>query len=413
MATFKSIEAPENASRFLEILEGAGGIYVPEFVGETTRYVPGQFQHVKSIWTKEFGVELARRIPLEVTIIVGVSPGRLRRAIPNSLLATVDVVHFNSPDRLRELVALGKKIYDFFSPCYGFVELPWLPSLGAVFRPDLGLPGWGWATWLGPEYDDLVKLSSVEGLLTESMPDGGRLIVCGWPSDVSIPDAFCRQTYENVVRQLDPELFQPQAASVHHITRSGSTQDLFTDVINHVLKAQHPETRRPNLPKFRYRDDSEASAADVGYRVADEERIGFEGFTRTPGVREILDRREPASVRGMPNNGFGGVVQFEGLTAEEAARLLQLLPTKHAEVSQESSPNFAEMVALGQRFPRVRFFGYRVLPGRADERICIEGFYIPGEDATPEVIAEVRELHADELKWVELEGETFLYAWWD
>lgn len=411
MSTFKPIRTPENASRFLEILGEVGGIYVPEFVGEASRYEPGRFQPLQSAWVEKRGLQLRRRHPLEVEIIIGVTPERQRGVVPNNLLVSIDARHFTSVDRLRELVVLGKKIYNFLSPCYGFVQLPWLPELAAVFRPDLGLPGWGWVTWLGPEYDELVRLAPVDGLDTESMPDGGRLFVCGWPNDASVLDEYCRQTHENVVRRLDPDLLQTRSARGRHVTR-GSKEELFTGVALHILRGEVSETRSPKLPQYRYRDN-QSTAAGAGGSAVSMTRIGFEEFTRTPEVRAILDKREPESTHGFPNDGAGGMIRFEELTAEEAKRLLDMLPAEQANTGQDHSPTFREMVALGERHPRIRFSGYRIVPERPDERISIDGFYLPAEDATPDVVAEIEAYHPDELEWEGREGRTFLRAWWD
>jgi hypothetical protein len=129
-------------------------------------------------------------------------------------------------------------------------------------------------------------------------------------------------------------------------------------------------------------------------------------FTRTAEVRAVLDPHE--------NGGQAcdrQVVWFDGLTLAEAQRLLALMPPEQARDRQNCAPSFAEMVALGARYPDMRFHGYRVDPSRSDERVTLEGFYIPvefGED----VLAEVRYL-PDEWDEITIDGRPYFRAWWD
>ena len=47
MVSYRHIECLEEASRFLGILEHAGGIYVPEVIGDKERYKPGDTRQVE------------------------------------------------------------------------------------------------------------------------------------------------------------------------------------------------------------------------------------------------------------------------------------------------------------------------------------------------------------------------------
>lgn len=130
------------------------------------------------------------------------------------------------------------------------------------------------------------------------------------------------------------------------------------------------------------------------------------GFTRSPGVRALLDPHECRWAA-----AGNDVVQFDELTAAEARRLLMLLPPEQAHDRQNCAPSFAEMVELGERYPGILFHGYRVDPGRSDERVTLEGFYVPvahGED----ILAGVR-YPPDEWHEVGIDGQRYYRAWWD
>jgi hypothetical protein len=130
------------------------------------------------------------------------------------------------------------------------------------------------------------------------------------------------------------------------------------------------------------------------------------GFTRTAEVRAVLD---PHECNGL--EGDRQVVRFDELTQAEAQRLLALMPPEQARDRQNLAPSFADMVALGARYPGMLYHGYRVDPSRADERVTLEGFHVPvefGED----VLAEVRYL-PDEWDAVTVEGRPYFRAWWD
>lgn len=133
------------------------------------------------------------------------------------------------------------------------------------------------------------------------------------------------------------------------------------------------------------------------------ERREPQGFTRTPEVRAILDRYEC-------RDESGGIVDFEGLTVDDAIRLLERLPGWQELERQNESPTFGEMVRLGMKYPGTLFFGYRVVPEREDERIQLEGFLLPKEFAHHWFVEEIEErLKPDEsCSW----GDHWRF-WWD
>ncbi len=152
---------------------------------------------------------------------------------------------------------------------------------------------------------------------------------------------------------------------------------------------------------------------------------GPKGFTRTDEIRELLDPLEvpdwdesldEAEVVDLDEldeeEGWGAdIVRFDGLTVEAARRLLALMPPKQALMRQNFAPSFLEMAALGERCPGLLFHGYRVPACREDERVTIEGFYVPA-DCAAEVLAMLIVM-PDEWGEVEIEGQPYFRAWWD
>jgi hypothetical protein len=149
-----------------------------------------------------------------------------------------------------------------------------------------------------------------------------------------------------------------------------------------------------------------------------------EGFTQRPEVLDILENRIPAQQYGYPNTG--DLRHFGGLTVAQAKELLTLLPPAQADDQQNYSPSFKEFVELGEQYPEMTFHGYVVGPERSDERITIEGFYLPLWTSDRVPIDLVR-LGADEFDiiapdsgyWERVGLETYpaygnvLRAWWD
>lgn len=130
------------------------------------------------------------------------------------------------------------------------------------------------------------------------------------------------------------------------------------------------------------------------------------GFTRTAAMRAVLDPHECPWPEGDRQ-----VVRFDALTQAEAQRLLALMPPEQARDRQNCAPSFAEMAALGARYPGMLYHGYRVDPGRADERVTLEGFYVPSEFGE-DVLAQVR-YPPDEWDEMTIGGKPYFRAWWD
>lgn len=209
MVTFKPIGSPDHARRFLGVLERAGGIYIPDFLGDDrTSYAQHNLRQLDSAWASGVPVSLGRENPVVVTLTQVVQRGDTKTNPPSYCHLTVDMSHFATKGELEELLGLGNDLYDFFSPCYGFVRLSWMPELQATALPVRGLPGWGWATWLGPEYDDLVRLRPSHDLAVQPMPDGGRLFLLPYPEQPAVADSHCLEAHRRVILDIDHRLFQ-------------------------------------------------------------------------------------------------------------------------------------------------------------------------------------------------------------
>lgn len=134
------------------------------------------------------------------------------------------------------------------------------------------------------------------------------------------------------------------------------------------------------------------------------------GYTRDPAIRAILDRHE---VLGGSDPEEGQIVHFDGLTFDDAIRLMEHLPAWHLKQRQNESPTIREMIQLGFRFAGITFHGYRVPPDRDDERISFEGFQIPKSETNPSEIEQLyRQLSPDLLLDQMDDGDTWNF-WWD
>jgi hypothetical protein len=130
------------------------------------------------------------------------------------------------------------------------------------------------------------------------------------------------------------------------------------------------------------------------------------GFTETPEVREIMSKYQT-------DKAYGGIVTFEGLTVNDAARLLELLPEFQKEDKQNDSPSFEEFVELGKDYPSMTFHGYRVTSERSDERITIEGFCCPTKDVTKKDLGFFAGMHSDEYDVLGEGDQEYVRLWWD
>lgn len=217
MAGYKPLWEPEHGRAFLEILQRAGQVYVPEIgEGPRTKYRPIDPDTLVRAWSRETSIVFRRRRPFEVDTYVTIDLRDREEGVPPRSWATtdfstyVDAAYFSTPAQLDELLGLGSALYDFFSPYYGFIVLPWMRKLASVIFPDQGIPGLGWATWLGPEYDDLVQFPPLEGVSVQPMANGGRLIVLPRPRRVEEPDEAVQRALDSLLSHIDPLVFQAE-----------------------------------------------------------------------------------------------------------------------------------------------------------------------------------------------------------
>jgi hypothetical protein len=91
---------------------------------------------------------------------------------------------------------------------------------------------------------------------------------------------------------------------------------------------------------------------------------------------------------------------FDGLNADGLAEILAAAPHL-ADQTQNDSPSMAEFLALGRKYPGLRFHGYVIGQERTDERVSVEGWV--GRE-TPNICAD-EGLRPDEISRTR--------AWWD
>lgn len=135
----------------------------------------------------------------------------------------------------------------------------------------------------------------------------------------------------------------------------------------------------------------------------------MEYIAKTKGKSSLPEALEIMKEFEIPGDGFGGILNFEGMTPEAAAKLVEL-GAMDPEQEQNSSPSIAGFIELAKEYKGMTFFGYRVLPPRGDERISIEGFRVPAASVSrKQLLSIANNLAPDELD--EEDGE--LRAWWD
>lgn len=127
------------------------------------------------------------------------------------------------------------------------------------------------------------------------------------------------------------------------------------------------------------------------------------GKSSSPEAIKIMKKYEPRH-----SDGFGGIVNFQGMTPEDAMKLVAMGAMDPAE-TQNASPSIHEFIQMSQKFPGMTFHGYRVYPDRNDERISIEGFNVPSQSVSRQALIELAKLGPDELD----EQNGVLRAWWD
>lgn len=254
MISFRPLEIPADPRRLLNLLVEAGGVYAPEIIGDHERYRHGDVPQLERNWIEEgsfAGFLFKRKRPIEVNIVLTFVSEDLRRQGPHDIFVSIDGAYFDSMKRLAELVDLGNTVYDLLLPCYGFIELPWMPTLKASTIPDRGFPGWGWATWLGPEYDTIIRFPPLVDVNVNSTSDGGRLIQLPYPESFAAPDPQCMEAHAEICHYIDDRVFQTPITGDSVDPHSMS---LSSDERTNGATGQDVPKREVLLPKFRFRD---------------------------------------------------------------------------------------------------------------------------------------------------------------
>jgi hypothetical protein len=407
LVTFKPLDVDAIAEPFVRALLDAGDIYVPERYEAPRRRQPRFEPEKLKPWSQFWSGDSMNRVFLgrrrrqaEMTVVFGIA-GKTPTPLPSNLSIYVDASYYDPPGRILSFVGLGTKFYDLLSPYYAHLQIPHMPIVGPTGIPDLGFPGFGWATWLGPEYEPLIQIPPADTVSIVELADGGRLVTLCLPERISLPDVRCLQGHHHVMSHAAEDILQP---------RVRSPQDLL-----HWFQRHDGSDGPKRLPKYRFVAEGPHLRLSTDRHDATHERyFGPLGFTRKPEIRAILDRLESRTIPGTPGHGSDGTSRFEGLAAQGARELLAHVTLENANFRLENTgPTLRELVALGERYPSILFFGYRVAPERPDERIVLEGFYIPKEEVKPGDIRSLNELMPDELGWVSRRRRKWLRVWWD
>lgn len=412
--TFRSRLDPNHFIDLCQILERHGEAFVPEVIERNqrtrhrsrVRYRIGDPQILRSRWVIP-GVMLRSPKPYRTLSFVKLAQDREHRTgMPTHFIMFGDVQFFDAHLSLSKLVSLGNALYEFFSPFYGFIELPWLQSGGWQGQPLRGYPGLAWANWLGPEYAELFPLVQNSGVIVQHFGDGGRLVCLPNPRDVVSADDDLLRLRDSLQGGWPTEaLQQPVKTPPAGLDLQGLGE--------WFAQSLAPGPRLGDnriLPRFRFIDEAGGWLEESHEPTP---RYGPEGFTRVSSVREILDPLESDQVYAFEYNA--GAVYFVGLTPAAARRLMEILPPEQRQDCLEASPTFEDFVRLGERYPMIRLFGYRIVPEQDDERVTIQGLMVSKDELPRSLIAELRRQYPtpEFARWDTREGKKVLVVKWD
>ena len=86
---------------------------------------------------------------------------------------------------------------------------------------------------------------------------------------------------------------------------------------------------------------------------------------------------------GRYENGFAGLVHFDGVDQAAARRLLDSMPAAALDDSHNHAPKARRLLRAAAENPNVRLGGYVVPPGRRDERVSFDSMTVFIETADP------------------------------
>jgi hypothetical protein len=129
---------------------------------------------------------------------------------------------------------------------------------------------------------------------------------------------------------------------------------------------------------------------------------GPRGFTR-PILRLLAGKLERR----------GGGVYTGVLASGELLRAAELLPPANLEDRQNFAPRLRDFLRVARAEPRALFEVYVVPEEREDERLAVEGAYVPSD--RPDLIGYLYEMGAqpDREEVVVVGGVVYHHMWWD
>jgi hypothetical protein len=136
-----------------------------------------------------------------------------------------------------------------------------------------------------------------------------------------------------------------------------------------------------------------------------EKMFGQHGFTDTVlgYLRSI----------GYQPKSFGGVYEVM-VNSKELIDISKLLPQKNLEARHNDAPRFIDFVEIAMKEPLAHFKIYIVEKYRWDERVCVDGVYIPVErEDLIRMVKERAKREPDEKFLVKIGFMTCLWMWWD
>ena len=101
------------------------------------------------------------------------------------------------------------------------------------------------------------------------------------------------------------------------------------------------------------------------------------GWTVSSGARAIL---EPFFSHPLP---FADFARFDGIGAPQAEQLLEVLPEENLTDCQNNAPRLDELLHTAVEHEGLTLSGYLVSAPRWDERISIDGLFIPALPQLP------------------------------
>ena len=101
------------------------------------------------------------------------------------------------------------------------------------------------------------------------------------------------------------------------------------------------------------------------------------------------------------------------IAAEELLKVAELLPPANLEDSQNGAPTLKDFLEVAKAEPRTLFQVYVVTSARPDERLTVEGVYVPSDRADLIGFLYKRGVQPSREEDAEVGGTRYRYMWWD